>query len=98
MHSPEFQPHLEGLSKRNVLEGQPPEVLVQLKGQILSRISYDEADVHLINDVLDGMGYSRVGDEAVYDANDGTIGHPEHWNDSRWAVETIPKNIELGRE
>lgn len=81
----ERQPSLEGMSRRDILERQDPVVLVALKRQMLDRMSSLEADVHLVNDVLDGIGASRFDPGSAYDAMDGTPGNIEHPEDSRWA-------------
>lgn len=89
------------ISEREVLEGQSIETLVQMKADALAGISDRERIVHLINDVLSGYGIAgsiAPDPGAAYDANDDTPSYREHLDDSRWAVETIPDNIELGRE
>lgn len=50
---------LPGLSKREILEQQPVEVLLSIKHEALNKISDLESLVHLVNDVLDGNGYTR---------------------------------------
>lgn len=50
----------ELFSRRSVLEMQNPDYLQALKDRKLEQLSDIEADVHLINDVLDGYGLSRV--------------------------------------
>lgn len=54
---------LQGLSKREILEAQPVEVLLEMKREALERLSDLEGFVHLVNDVLDGNGYSRFEEE-----------------------------------
>lgn len=49
----------ELLTEREVLEGYTPEELVAYKSFLLTKLSYLEKEVHLINDVLDGYGYTR---------------------------------------
>lgn len=74
-------------SKRELLEAQGPAVLNAHKAQLLRRLSDLESEVHLVNDVLDGYGYSRYDPGMAYDAlNDGTYGPPEHPEDSQWIV------------
>ncbi len=53
------QPVLEGMSEREILEGYSPEQLVDYKGFLLEKYSDLERQVHLVNDILDGYGYSR---------------------------------------
>lgn len=48
--------HLEGMSRRNILENQDPAVLSALRGNMLNKLSDLERDIHLVNDVLEGMG------------------------------------------
>ena len=81
--------HFEGMSRRDILEAQEPAVLLGLRGEMLNRLSDLESEIHLVNDVLGGMG-ADPGD--AYDANDGTQGSPEHPEDSVWP------GIEIGRE
>lgn len=76
------QPHLDGMSRRQMLEAQAPAVLIALKGEMLDKLSDLESDVHLINDVLLGYG--------LYDANDGTPGAAEHPEDDIWPDNVIP--------
>lgn len=58
------QPVLEGMSEREILEGYTPEQLVDYKGFLLEKYSDLERQVHLVNDILDGYGYTRnVGDD-----------------------------------
>lgn len=54
---------LPGLDKRAILEAQPVEVLLDMKREALERLSDLEGFVHLVNDVLDGNGYSRFEEE-----------------------------------
>lgn len=57
------QPVLEGMSEREILEGYSPEQLVDYKGFLLEKYSDLERQVHLVNDILDGYGYTRKEDE-----------------------------------
>ena len=57
------QPALEGMSERDILEGYSPEQLVEYKGFLLERYSDLERQVHLVNDILYGYGYTRKEDE-----------------------------------
>ena len=71
---PEFgQPAL--IEKREVLEGQSIEVLLGYKALQLEKLSELESNVHLINDVLDGMGY-------VEEDSQRHNGGPSHHNSS----------------
>lgn len=56
MSNIEKQPHIEGMSRRNILEQQDPAVLSALKAEMLNRLSDLERDVHLVNDVIDSYG------------------------------------------
>ena len=56
---------LPGLSKREILEGQPIEVLLSMKREALNRLSDVEGFVHLVNDVLEGNGYNSFEEERV---------------------------------
>lgn len=58
-----IQPVLEGMSEREILEGYTPEQLVDYKGFLLEKYSDLERQVHLVNDILDGYGYTRKVDE-----------------------------------
>lgn len=46
--------HLEGMSRRDILEAQSPAVLTELREQMLNRLSDLETEIHLVNDVLEG--------------------------------------------
>lgn len=60
------QPVLEGMSERDILEGYNPEQLVEYKSFLLEKYSDLERQVHLVNDILDGYGYTRnVGDDNI---------------------------------
>ena len=50
------QPHLEGMSQREVLEMQEPALLIEYKKALLEKYSDIEAEINLVNDVLDGYG------------------------------------------
>lgn len=50
----------ELFSRREVMESQYPELLLALKERKLAQLSDLEADIHLINDVLDAYGVSRI--------------------------------------
>lgn len=54
-------------SKRELLEAQSPQVLNAHKAQLLRRLSDLESEVHLVNDVLDGYGYTRFDPGMAYD-------------------------------
>lgn len=56
----------ELISRREVLESQAPEHLLALKERKLAQLSDLEADIHLINDVLDAYGVTRAATEAEY--------------------------------
>ena len=61
----EFQPTYDQpplIEKREVLEDQGIATLLGYKALLLEKISDCESDVHLINDVLDGMGYEEQED------------------------------------
>ena len=53
----------ELFSRRSVLEAQNPDVLQALKDRKLEQLSDLEADIHLINDVIDAYGLSRIATE-----------------------------------
>lgn len=57
----EFKPQetLPGMSERDLLEGMSPAELVEYKTFLLERYSDLERQVHLVNDVLDGYGYTE---------------------------------------
>ncbi len=74
-------------SKRELLEAQQPAVLNAHKAELLRRLSDLESEIHLVNDVLDGYGYTRYDPGMAYDAaDDGTFFQAEHPEDERWAV------------
>lgn len=50
---------LEGLSDRDILEVYSPEQLLDYKSFLLDKYSVIESQVNLINDILDGYGYTR---------------------------------------
>lgn len=54
-------------SKRELLERQDPVVLNAHKAELLRRLSDLESEVHLVNDVLDGYGYTRFDPGDAYD-------------------------------
>jgi hypothetical protein len=56
----ERQSPLEGMEKRDIFEMQDTVVLLGYKALLLSKMSDLETDVHLINDVLGGSGYSEA--------------------------------------
>lgn len=56
----------ELFSRRSVIEAQEPAVLLALKEKKLAQLSDLEADIHLINDVLDAYGATRVATEEEY--------------------------------
>ena len=66
------QPHLEGMSQREVLEMQEPALLLEYKKALLEKYSDIEADINLVNDVLDGYGvdsstdYDDIPDNVIY--------------------------------
>ena len=77
---------MEGLfSKRELLEAQEPAFLNAHKAELLRRLSDLESEVHLVNDVLDGYGYTRYDPGAAYDASEDTYFTPER-KDERWAL------------
>lgn len=51
------QLQFDGMERRTLLEAQSPEQLRELRVNLLMRLSELESEVHLINDVLEGMGY-----------------------------------------
>ena len=61
---------------REIYEAQNTANLLGMKAVHLARVSDHEIHVNLINDVLNGYG--------AYDADDGTLGSPEHPEDNRW--------------
>ena len=74
-------------SKRELLEAQQPAVLNAHKAELLRRLSDLESEIHLVNDVLDGYGYTRYDPGMAYDAvDDGTFFQAEHPEDDRWTV------------
>lgn len=81
------------ISRRAVVEKMlPPELLVVREG-ILDRLNREQADLDMINDVLNGYGYTEAIIEStagVYDGNDGTKGAAEHPEDSTWNPNIIP--------
>ena len=76
----------ELISKREVYEAQKPEVLIAHRAKLLGKLSLIESEIFLLNDVIDGYGYTRCDPGAAYDANDGTLGSPEHPEDEQWIV------------
>jgi len=56
------QDHLEGMSKREILEAQEPAVLLDYKKALLEKYSEIESDIHLVNDVLTGYGVDPTPD------------------------------------
>lgn len=50
------QPHLEGMSQREVLEMQEPALLLEYKKALLEKYSDIEVEINLVNDILDGYG------------------------------------------
>ncbi len=60
-----IQPTLEGMSERDILEGYTPEQLVDYKTFLLEKYSDIERNIHLVNDVLDGYGYTRSEEDNV---------------------------------
>ena len=72
-------------SKRELLERQPPHVLNAHKAELLRRLSDLESEVHLVNDVLDGYGYTRFDPGMAYDASQDNYFTAQH-DDERWAV------------
>lgn len=75
------------LQRQSIIEAMlPPELLEVRKGLFL-QLNNVERDIKIINDVLDGYGYTEAIIESttgIYDANDGTQGSPEHPEDSQW--------------
>lgn len=60
-----IQPVLEGMSERDILEGYTPEQLVDYKTFLLEKYSDIERNIHLVNDILDGYGYTRIVEDNV---------------------------------
>lgn len=61
--SKEFQPQYGEqplIEKREVLESQEVAVLIGYRALLLDKLSTIEQNIHLINDVLDGMGYEET--------------------------------------
>lgn len=100
-----LQPHIEGMSRRDMLELQDPMELLRLRDQMLDTLSNLEHEIHLVNDVLSGLGVETeealahflpedmarlVLQHGFYDADDGTVGAVEHPEDDKW--------IDKGRE
>lgn len=62
------QPHLDGMSQREVLEMQEPALLLEYKKALLEKYSDIEAEINLVNDVLDGYGVdSSTGYDGIPD-------------------------------
>lgn len=60
------QPVLEGMSEREILEGFNPEQLLEYRGFLLEKYSDLERQVHMVNDVLTGYGYTvNVGEDNI---------------------------------
>ncbi len=61
----EFSPQevLPGMTERQILEGYTPEQLVDYKSFLLEKYSDLERQVHLVNDVLTGYGYTCLEEE-----------------------------------
>lgn len=57
-----IQPVLPGMSEREILESFEPEQLVDYRSFLLEKYSDIERQVHMVNDVLDGYGYTRLED------------------------------------
>jgi len=73
-------------SRRAVIEAMLPAELLEVRNGILERLNKEQADLDLVNDVLNGYGYTEAIIEqttGVYDANDGTQGAEER-EDSKW--------------
>ena len=51
-----MEQHLEGMSKRNLLETMTPLQLRELRAELLIKLSEAELDVHLINSILEENG------------------------------------------
>jgi len=91
MSSPE-QPELQVpsnehylLTRRAVIEKMLPPELLEVRQGILDRLNREQADLELVNDVLNGYGYTEAIIEntaGVYDGNDGTKGAEERPDDS----------------
>lgn len=47
------------MHERNILEDQSVEVLIDYRATLLEHMSRIENNIHLINDVLGGMGYEE---------------------------------------
>ena len=80
------------ISRRAVVEQMlPAELLVVRKG-ILDRLNREQSDLDMVNQVLNGYGYTEAIIEStagVYDANDGTPGAIEHPEDDRFIGRSI---------
>lgn len=55
-HEAAGQQSIDGMSRRNLLEGMTPEQLRELRVELLHKLSEAELDVHLINSVLEEKG------------------------------------------
>lgn len=64
-----IQPHLEGMSERDVLEMQEPMLLIEYRKHLLEKYSDIEAEIHLVNDVLNGYGIEETLDNVVLGEN-----------------------------
>jgi len=72
------------ITEREVLEGLSRLDLRRVKVDALKGISERERIVHLVNDILDNGYADEASSWGAYDANDGTLGSPEHPEDSIW--------------
>ena len=70
------QPHLEGMSQLEVLEMQEPALLIEYKKDLLEKYSDIEAEINLVNDVLDGYGVDANTD---YDDVPDNVIHVNFW-------------------
>lgn len=80
------------MSRRSVVEAMlPPELMAVRKG-ILERLNREQSDLDMVNDVLNGYGYTEAIIEStagVYDAQDGTTGAVEHPEDNQFIIRSI---------
>jgi len=77
----------EFVSRRATVEKMLPPELLEVRKGILERLNNEQDDLDMINDVLNGYGYTEAIIEqttGVYDAKDETLGSPEHPEDNKW--------------
>ena len=73
--------HLPLIELRELYERQNATQLMAMRAVHLTQMTEHERHVHMINDVMGGIG---VVDMAAYDALDDTRGSIEHEEDNQW--------------